>query len=283
VILAACQNAPEQLEYKNLLKNGSAEEQYEFAVKATENRNSKFSDEKVFNLLLSAAQKGLPRAQHEIGKCYEFRRGVSVNRVEAFKWYLKAAEQDFSEAMNEVAFAYEIGWGVPKNIQLAIKWYEKAASIGDVEAQKSLASIYQDYDEGQNLKLAYSYYLLAAEQGDDDAQYQIGKMLYHGIGRERNRLEAVRWLQKSALQHHEDAQFLLGRCFALGEGVEQNYETAYFWLSIASPDYVVYGDDDEDEEWDCSEYLFYQVIGDELSEEQLDTIHDQAFKWSMKR
>lgn len=167
LILAACQNDPEMQEYKTLLENGSAEEQYEFAMKATENRNSKLSDKKMFRLLLSAAQMGLPRAQHEIGECYEFRRGVSVNRVEAFKWHLKAAEQDFTEAMNEVAFAYEIGWGVPKNIQLAIKWYEKAASIGDVEAQKSLASIYQDYDEAQNLELAYNYYLLAAEQGDD--------------------------------------------------------------------------------------------------------------------
>ena len=45
-----------------------------------------------------AAEKGNANAQYNLGSCYEYGKGVSVDYTEAVKWYRKAAEQGDEDA-----------------------------------------------------------------------------------------------------------------------------------------------------------------------------------------
>lgn len=73
-----------------------------------------------------AAEQGLPRAQCNLGVCYENGNGVEKNLEEAVKLYTKAANQGYARAQYYLALSYDKGEGVAKNDSEAMKWYLKA-------------------------------------------------------------------------------------------------------------------------------------------------------------
>ena len=143
---------------------------------------------------LKAAMKGHPRAQFNLGHCYESGKGVPQNNEEAVKWYRKAAEDGLADAQDSLGFCFENGEGVPQDFCEAVKWYRKAAEQGNVYAQYSLGFC---YEEGRGVAKDYR--------------------------------EAVKWYEKSAEQGHEIAQFFLALCYEEGRGVSRNYMKAKEW------------------------------------------------------
>ena len=67
---------------------------------------------------------------------------VPANRVEAAKWYRKAAEQGLARAQHRLGRCYEYSDPMGSNNDEAVKWYLKAAQQGYVEAQRDLGHIY---------------------------------------------------------------------------------------------------------------------------------------------
>ena len=93
-----------------------------------------------------AAEQGDAKSQYELGKCYEFGKGVEKDPAKAVEWYRKAAEKGDATGQLAIGLCYEVGKGVEKDPVKAVEWYRKAAEKGgcgkphDRHHQKPLAS-----------------------------------------------------------------------------------------------------------------------------------------------
>ena len=77
-----------------------------------------------------AAEQGDAKSQYELGKCYEFGKGVEKDQAKAVEWYQKAAEKGDATGQLAIGLCYEIGKGVEKDPAKAVEWYRKAAEQG---------------------------------------------------------------------------------------------------------------------------------------------------------
>lgn len=96
------------------------------------------------------------------------------------------------------------------NILEAQKWYESAALAGHVDAQFELAELYWNVDiqlpELEKEKKANEWYQKAfegysnkANQGDSHSQFKIGEMYLLGLGVKKDLNEAIRCMEKVAI------------------------------------------------------------------------------------
>ena len=95
------------------------------------------------------------------------------------------------------------------------------------------------YDVGigtrKNDRKAYCNYLLAAELGHVEAQYNVYKMLYDGVGVDKNIDESIEWLKVAALGNKDiEAIRDLGFCYYMGRGVKKNYKLAVKYYRVAA-------------------------------------------------
>lgn len=74
------------------------------------------------------AEKGIARAQNNLGVMYENGKGVRQNINEALKWYRLAAEQGYPGAQNNLALIYAIGRYVRRDPIRAYMWFSLASS-----------------------------------------------------------------------------------------------------------------------------------------------------------
>ena len=81
---------------------------------------------------------------------------------------------------------------------------------------------------------AVRWYTKAALQGDTRAQTALGIVYAAGDGAPQNFGEAFTWLSRAAEQGDMRAQVLLGQMFYRGLGVPQNFEQAYIWVDVAA-------------------------------------------------
>ncbi|HWA08622.1 MAG TPA: tetratricopeptide repeat protein [Opitutaceae bacterium] len=149
--------------------------------------------------LRRAALAGDPRAQFNLGLCYENGRDVEKDLTEAIRWFRAAAEQGYDEAQYALGCCYNGEEGFPRDAAEAIKWWTRAA-----------------------------------EQGFADAQYCLGLSYYMGQGVAKDVAEATRWWRHAAEQDHPNAEYFLGLCYFTGLGVEKEPKLALYWLRRAS-------------------------------------------------
>ena len=152
---------------------------------------------KDFKSLKTLAEKGIARAQHNLGSMYYHGKGVVRDHKEAVKWFRKAALQGNARGQFSLGWMYLGGEGVDKDAKESIKWYRKAA-----------------------------------EQGLAVAQYQLG--VFYSNGTTKDDKESAKWYRKAALQGFAIAQRNLGVKYSLGRGVQQDQVTAYAWAHIAT-------------------------------------------------
>ena len=189
------------------------------------------------DVLKSASEQNVVRAQYSLGDCYYCGFGVEKDPKEAVNWYRKAAEQGNAWAQFSLGDCYYNGIGVEKDPQEAVKWYRKSAEQGNAWAQFILGNCYYN-GEGveKDPKEAVKWYQeavkrfrKAAEQGNELAQFNLGYCYYNGIGVEKDPKEAVKWYRKSAEQGNARAQYRLGDCYYMGIGVEKDPKEVVKW------------------------------------------------------
>ena len=93
-------------------------------------------------LYRKAAEKGVAKAQCDLGNCYYYGYGVEKDYTKAVEWYRKAAEQGFAEAQYKLGFMYSRGYGVEHDFAKAVEWYRKAAYQGHTLAQYKLGFLW---------------------------------------------------------------------------------------------------------------------------------------------
>ena len=84
-------------------------------------------------------------------------------------------------------------------------------------------------------------YEQAARQGHPEANFNLGFMLYYGVGASAadcelipDREKAAEWLLLAAELGKPRAQFLVGRMYMTGDGLPRGMDDAFYWLEKAA-------------------------------------------------
>jgi len=117
------------------------------------------------NLLVHAALKGHPLAQHRLGVMYVFGQGVPQNYATATRWFRKAAAQGQGESQFSLGLRYLLGQSVAQDDTEAARWFKLAADQGVGMAASMLAELYaKGRGVPQDLVEAYKWLAVAGDQ-----------------------------------------------------------------------------------------------------------------------
>lgn len=115
------------------------------------------------------------------------------------------------------------------------KWWSK-------EYKQARRALYGTKEKPPDLEQAYTLMLQEAETGNGYAMHDMGKILFQGMGRDKDETAAQEWFRKahaaflSAEQTADKKDYLqyrIGKLFSFGYGVEQDYAQAAEWYSKA--------------------------------------------------
>ena len=167
----------------------------------------------VLKTVRANAEKGNAAAMNILGDFYFNGDHVGKDYGKAINWYKKAAEKGNSAAMCNLGVCYQYGLGASindENFALAIEWYKKAAEKGYARAQYHLGNCYENLKIDDKIKdkatrdalaakhreQAFPWYKKAAENGYALAQYKLAR--YYEW--KKNTAEAVKWYKAAAEQ-----------------------------------------------------------------------------------
>ncbi len=189
----------------DLEATGSVTKRNSATTEATRQPLPAMSD-KLPALLRTAATKGHPAADYEIGIRYIDGVGVPQSTEEGLRWLNRAADAGVTPAHFRLGGLYEKGLGVKKNTELARRHYVLAADKGHAKAMHNLAVLYAEGVDGKpDYKAAAQWFRRAAEHGVADSQYNLGILYARGIGIEQNLPESYKWFSLAAAQGDRDA------------------------------------------------------------------------------
>lgn len=98
------------------------------------------------------------------------------------------------------------GKGMDLDIAKAKYWFEAAANQGYAPAMTSLATLYREQKDMQDLDKAFEWYTKAAKKGDANAMQRLGDMYNAGEGVPANPMTAISWYQNAEKARARAAQ-----------------------------------------------------------------------------
>ncbi|MGQ7791456.1 tetratricopeptide repeat protein [Faunimonas sp. B44] len=160
-----------------------------------------------------AASKGHAASLWKLGRMYATGDGVTEDDRKAL--------EIFSQIANDYADGNPRGSEAPyvADSFVSLGRYFQAGIPGGLQADLVRARRYYAY--------AASYF------GEPEAQYRLAGMYLHGEGGEKSERQAARWYKLAARKGHAGAQAELGRLLYEGIGIERNPVRGLMWLSIA--------------------------------------------------
>ena len=118
----------------------------------------------------SAAEQGIPGAQHNLGLMYDRGEGIAEDYKEAMRWYLLAVGQGIPEAVYAIGDMYDKGRGVVQDYKEAVRWFKLAARWGNLQAHKQLGYMYWlGQGVAQDYVIAHMWSNIAAASGDKES------------------------------------------------------------------------------------------------------------------
>jgi TPR repeat protein len=222
-------------------------------------------------LLLTAAEAGVPTGIYLCGVAKEFAFGCEQDLVAAAAFYRRSAELGVPSGQTRLGHALLDGIGVPRDRLEGETWLRKAAANGDARAAARLGDFYVRDNEMPSFVEASVWFGRAVELGHAPAARILGFLHLTGMGLHEDRREAARWFQMSemlavpgigedvashllgyhsgpgqridirgwferaALSNDPLAAYRLAVCFAIGLGGERDDPCAVKWLRRAAP------------------------------------------------
>lgn len=158
-----------------------------------------------------------------------------ISKLEAISSLKSLANKGNTYSMNALGMAYMYGIGIEIDTTKAKFYLSNAGEKGNVEAYHNLGMIYKNAVAGisQNFKEACYWFGIGASRGSVMCSYDLGFMLYKGLGCHQNYVKAVDCFQMAADHDYAPALYMLGLCFRNGYGVEKNEEQAMYYLKRA--------------------------------------------------
>jgi localization factor PodJL len=156
--------------------------------------------------LRSAAAKGDPSAEYEVGVRFAEGKGVAQDLQQAVAWYQRAASQGFAPAQYRLGSMFERGLGLKADLARARVWYQRAAEQGIVKAMHNLAVLSAGRDNSAvDYASAARWFIAAAEHGLTDSQFNLAIMHDSGLGMERDPKQAYKWFSLAARAGDDEA------------------------------------------------------------------------------
>jgi len=145
-----------------------------------------------------------------------------------------AARQGDAKAEYLYATMLKDGLGLDApDVNASVVWYERAAEHGYPDAQLNLGfMLFHGMGKPKDKEAGVYWYEKAAKAGLAAAQYNLGKVLWDGEIGTKKPDEAQLWFYKSAKQGMAEAQFALG--VSLLDGDEDNVPQAVSWFKRAA-------------------------------------------------
>ena len=152
-----------------------------------------------------------------------------------------------------LGLVYMYGLGVECDSAKAVELLEKAAKRGYKHAYHGLGMMYKQGLCGvsQDFGKAYDYFYEGADRNNGNCLYELGNLLYKGLGCRQNYRYAIRAFLPAAEFPHKDARalYFLGVCCRNGYGVKRDSALAFKCL-------------------DCSSQLGYREAKEEMKRKQ---------------
>ena len=199
-----------RVEARELTALGSLEE----GVRAYQAENYR----RAYRYWILLAQRGVARAQHNVGVLHLRGLGLKKNEKAAFEWFRRAAKQDFVRAQHNLGWMYQNGIHVERNIEQAKQFYEAAADKRFTLSEARLGEILYN---NKDYKRARVILLRAARKGDRRAQFLLGEIFINGFGVDVDREQALRWYRSAAYKNEPSAQYQLARLYIEGQNDAQ--------------------------------------------------------------
>ena len=101
--------------------------------------------------------------------------------------------------------------------------------ITNLESEKSKIQLDFNMLKGKN-KGDYDFLFEYANNGDIESQYEVGRLYYEGIHKQKNITKAVEWFTKAGDSGHINAQNFIGWIYDTGvDEIKQNKNIAKIW------------------------------------------------------
>jgi TPR repeat protein len=128
---------------------------------------------------------------------------------------------------------YQRGEGRAQNAELAVRYFQQAAVAGEVSVFSSLAwAYYEGAGVNKNAQEALDWFLKAAEDESATAEskFMVGYLLLNSAEVDRDKMEAIKWLESAARGGYDSAHDALAQLFFFGaDGVPTDYARAAKW------------------------------------------------------
>ena len=195
---------------------------------------SVYLDTVIYAEILLSVNKDDIDALSVLGICLIYGIGGEKNEEKGFDYLRQAAEKGCSNAQAYVGYCYYRGKGVGKDRAEAVKWFEMSANQGNPFGQRALGRYYLKGDMEDNKKLGVNWLRKAANQGDSISQRLLGLCYLLGEGVKRNYDMAYHWLEESAKRGDRSGEASLAFCYEYGYGILANRDKARFWYEKAA-------------------------------------------------
>lgn len=159
------------------------------------------------------------------------------DKAGAISTLVNAATRDTNAiAMNALGIAYMKGIGVEADSTQATTWLERAGEAGYRDAYHNLGMMYKDGQCGlrQDFTKAASHFAAGARAGSVMCYYDMGYMLYKGLGCQQDYNKAADLFAKGVDLDHSPCLYMLGLCYRNGYGVDRDTARASFLLERAA-------------------------------------------------
>lgn len=138
--------------------------------------------------IILKAKGGDPESIFTLGNMYNFGRFRKHNPQKAFEKWKLAAEKGHPKAQHNIAHMYFYGEKpAAKDVKLAFEWWKKSSKQGYVLAQRYLGKILlKGYDDiPQNIKKGIKLLKKSADKNDALSQYKLGQIYSKGLYNEK--------------------------------------------------------------------------------------------------
>ncbi len=115
-----------------------------------------------FRLFLTAAKRGDPSAQHNLGYFYDVGVGVKPNRTEALYWYKRAFRRGYRTAASNIGTIFRD----EEKTRQALSWFQRAIKLGDADANLEVAKVLLRKEGDAGRAIVYLRRTINAKQGD---------------------------------------------------------------------------------------------------------------------
>lgn len=197
--------------------------------------------EKAFEWFLKSAQEGNKFSQYSLANLYYYGNGVEKDLSQAFWWYRKSFEQGQPYASYAVAQMYSKGEYVAENKETAQRYYKVALSgflkleskdQADDNLYYKLGAMYKKgLGTDIDMDRAIDYFKLSAEMNNKNGLYEYGKALLLGEHIPKDKMKAVKLLEKAIKLENINAKRFLALEYLSGEHLEQDIEKGLAMLN----------------------------------------------------